>query len=312
MSIAQRNMDLRMAAAQAVSRLSDLYQGAVPWRAISQGFRFRGRHVHFASRVIGIFKPRDMDEVLSIKTTIPRAGHPPRYVDQMQAHAAEGALAYDMQDRDPSHPNNLLLRQAYRERIPLIYLQGIVPGLYCPHFPVYVTDWDPGMGTTRIAMGLPCTDRKDLVLPAAEQRSYTYRLLQKRVFQAKFRNDLLEAYGERCALTGLARPELIAAAHILPPAEGEESVASDGLCMSRLHHTAFNAHLIGVDPEGQIHVAQRLREAWANPFLQTGFHDLAGKRIALPRDPVLHPDANKLERRFAQFQALDTPARGAS
>lgn len=132
MSIAQRNMDLRMAAAQALAQLSDLYQGAVPWRAIRQGFRFRGRHVHFASTAIGIFKPRDMDEVLSIKTTIPRAGRPPRYADQMPEQAADGALAYDMQDREPSHPNNLLLRQAYRERIPLIYLTGHCPRTLLP------------------------------------------------------------------------------------------------------------------------------------------------------------------------------------
>jgi hypothetical protein len=37
-------------------------------------------------------------------------------------------------------------------------------------------------------------------------------------------------------------------------------VVSNGLPLTKLHHAAFDAHLIGIDPDYRIHVADRLLE----------------------------------------------------
>lgn len=300
MDIKDSDLDLRVAAGRELARLSNLYQGAVPWQALSRGFQFQGHHFLFASMPRGIFSPRGMTEVLSIKTTIPRGSRIPKYADQRQQGDGDGLLAYDMQDRDPAHPSNRLLRQAYQDELPLVYLQGIAPAVYCPHFPVYVVDWNPGAGRVGIVMGLPCTDRRDLGPPIGSQYQYMQRRMQQRVLQAQFRWTLLEAYG-RCALTRLAQPELLSAAHILDRAPDVQN----GLCMSHLHHAAFEAHLIGIDADGRIHIARRLDRTGTSPGLQGNFQNLAGQCIDLPSDPRWYPDTDRLEQRFAQFQALD-------
>ncbi len=297
---------IRLAAANALVRLSARFQGAIPWRVLEPGFRFTHRRVRFASRAIGIFKPRHMDSVLSIRTSIPRGTRAPRYADQVQGNAGTGLLTYDMQDRDPEKPMSRLLHKAYREKTPLIYLQGIDPALYVAHFPVYVVVWDASAGSTQIAMGLPCTEQQDLSVPSAEQQRYTERLSKARVHQAQFREDVLQAYGQRCALTGIKSPELIVAAHIIPHAEGGELVVQNGLCLSHLHHAAFDAHLIGIDPGCRVHVARRLRAAESNAFAKDSFKNLAGQRISLPSKSLHCPNPELLESRFALFQEMDS------
>ena len=45
----------------------------IPWAEISKAFLHQGERVHFASRALGIFKPRQMTAALSIKTVMPGA-----------------------------------------------------------------------------------------------------------------------------------------------------------------------------------------------------------------------------------------------
>jgi hypothetical protein len=47
-------------------------------------------------------------------------------------------------------------------------------------------------------------------------------------------------------------------------------VVSNGLPLAKLHHAAFDAHLIGIDPDYRIHVSDRLLEIHDGPFLELG------------------------------------------
>ncbi len=245
------------------------------------------------------------DFSLSIRTSIPRGDRAPRYADQVQEASEEGPLTYDMQDKDPGKPMSRLLHKAHLEQTPLIYLQGIAPALYVSHFPVYVAEWHERAGSADIAMGLPSTDPRDLIAPAVEQQGYTQRLSKARLHQAQFRKNVLGAYGKQCALTRIKSPELIVAAHIIPDAEGGEPVVQNGLCLSQLHHAAFDAHLIGIDPDYRIHIARRLHMAGGNAFVKSSFENLAGRQIALPQKSSQRPRPESLAVRFAQFQERD-------
>ena len=75
----------------------------------------------------------------------------------------------------------------------------------------------------------------------------------------------------------------------------------NGICMSTLHHVAFDAHLIGVDPGHRIHVSTRLREDTDGELLAS-LKELDGARIRLPDDPGDWPDRAHLEFRFRQFR----------
>jgi putative restriction endonuclease len=43
-----------------------------------------------------------------------------------------------------------------------------------------------------------------------------------------------------------------------------------GLPLTKIHHAAFDAHLIGIDPDFRIHVSDRLLEIRDGPLLDLG------------------------------------------
>src|ERR1700747_555868 len=63
---------------------------------------------------------------------------------------------------------------------------------------------------------------------------------------------------------------------------GTGSSAGSGprtVCQIKIHHAAFDAHLIGVDPDYRIHVSDRLLEIHDGPFLSLGLKGIVGKLI---------------------------------
>lgn len=79
------------------------------------------------------------------------------------------------------------------------------------------------------------------------------------------------------------------------PAEGT-------MPLSKLHHAAFDRHLIGVDPDYRLHVAERLLSQKDGPMLEA-LKKLHGGEIRLPRRLEDRPDPDRLAQRFEQFKA---------
>ncbi len=75
------------------------------------------------------------------------------------------------------------------------------------------------------------------------------RIVKTRRLQRFFRNAILASYENRCALTGMAVPQLLVASHIIPWSENEKRRAdpTNGLCLNALHDKAFDRHLITFD-----------------------------------------------------------------
>jgi|HubBroStandDraft_6_1064221.scaffolds.fasta_scaffold312035_2 putative restriction endonuclease len=108
---------------------------------------------------------------------------------------------------------------------------------------------------------------------------YALRTIQQGLHQALFRAHVLAAYGSRCALSGLAEARLIDAAHIMPDADerlGQPKI-SNGICMSKIHHAAYDAGLIGIDPDLRIHVSEHLLALHDGPMLEHGLKGPPGQ-----------------------------------
>jgi putative restriction endonuclease len=88
------------------------------------------------------------------------------------------------------------------------------------------------------------------------------RLVVQRVGQDIFREGLLEYWEGRCAMTGLAVPELLRASHIKPwskcETDAERLDVFNGLLLAPHLDAAFDAGFITVADEGQVIVSQRL------------------------------------------------------
>jgi hypothetical protein len=80
------------------------------------------------------------------------------------------------------------------------------------------------------------------------------------------------------------------------------TIVSNGLPLTRIHHAAFDADLIGIDPDFRIHVSGRLLEIHDGPFLELGLKGIAGTLIEMPRRSEDYPDRERLARRFEQFK----------
>lgn len=296
---------VRSRAFLAIEQLARDFGGRVPWERIHAGFSARGETVHFANRAKGIFKPRQMSGALSIKTVVPRLGRKLWYEDQAlgsERFDTEGRLRYDLARGGPEEPTNHALRLTMHRKAPLIYFAGVEPAIYEPIFPVWVDEIvgsEARLGTAdRLAPDIP------VLVDQVRERSYSYGVRKTRNHQAWFSARTKSAYAYRCAFSGLPVRELLVGAHIVPDAEGGPASVRNGICMSTLHHEAFDAHLIGVAPDFRIHLAPRLRNRRDGDLL-AALKGSETMQLGLPRRKEDWPDPLHLEHRFAQFRAVN-------
>lgn len=298
------------AAFDAIARLRDLYDDAIPWSVIDQGFQLGGETIRFATKAQGIFKPAQMRYgTLSIKTVVPRHGRKAVYNDRQ---AGDDYYHYALQAGGVHLNSNRYLWQSLELNQPFIYFYGIYPGYYTALWPCYVeTIHDRGpndsfadvyVGLESKETGLPHLVDGKYPLPNTIERRYALRESKHRLHQSSFRQAVLFAYDNKCAMTGLPTPRLLDAAHIIADSDdhGEASVRN-GISLSKLHHSAYDKNLIGIDADYQIHVSDQLVNAKDGPLLELGLKALEGKRIALPKHKECWPDRDRLAERFEKF-----------
>jgi putative restriction endonuclease len=180
---------------------------------------------------------------------------------------------------------------------------GIAPGRYQAFFPTFVSGWDRAALKAQVTFG---PNSEILVAPAdGLERRYALRTVKQRLHQATFRQAVIAAYDGRCALSGLPEPLLLDAAHII--ADKDETlgqpVVSNGIPLSKIHHAAFDAHLIGIDPDFRMHVSDRLLGQSDGPMLEA-LKQLDGRSIRLPSRDKDRPDRDRLSTRFARFKMV--------
>jgi putative restriction endonuclease len=151
--------------------------------------------------------------------------------------------------------------------------------------------------------GLPVQDMEPggLVSPP-DVRAYATREARLRLHQQRFKLDVMRAYEHRCAICTLRERALVQAAHIVPDVEPEGIAAVvNGLALCAIHHLAFDRNLLGIDPTGVVHIADRLLCEIDGPMLQTGLQGFHGAPITVPRRREDRPDPARLEARFDRF-----------
>lgn len=295
---------MRMAAFEHVRRLSDLHD-LLTMKELSPGFVFEDEHIPLVNPR-GIFKPRKMRYLLSIKTVFPRPGARVWYDDQRVAHRQiyqnKEAIEYAFMGQDPKAADNRWLREAYENEIPVIYFLGVAPGRYLAVFPAYISGWDANELKARVTFGDLDQVRSTAPQDTSERR-YALRKVKQRLHQSSFREAVIEAYSGRCALSGLPEQWLLDAAHIISDRNEQmgQPVVPNGLPLSKIHHAAFDRHLIGIDPDFRLHVSERLLDQRDGTILEA-LKQLDGGRLHLPPRARDYPDRDRLALRFKQFK----------
>lgn len=125
--------------------------------------------------------------------------------------------------------------------------------------------------------------------------------IARRLGQPKFRRTLLDAYGERCAVTGCRILEILEGAHIKPYRGKHTNHVTNGLLLRADIHTLFDLKLLRVSPiDLVIEIADRARASYG---------DLHGKTLRVPLSDAQMPDVEALRQHHES--CLDGFGRGS-
>jgi putative restriction endonuclease len=298
---------MRQAAFEHVRRLGEIYDHLTATE-LKPGFVFRGDRIPLVNPQRGIFKPQQMRFLLSIRTVFPKPGGKVWYDDQRDVHRqifeGDETVEYAFMGCDPDVADNRWLREAFENDAPIIYFLGIAPGCYQAILPAFISGWDAMALKARVVFGAAGLEMLTPP-PTALERRYALRAVKQRLHQASFREAVIAAYGGRCALSGLPEPLLLDAAHIVSDKHEHlgQPVVPNGIPLSKIHHAAFDAHLIGIDPDYRLHVSDRLLTRNDGPMLEA-LKRLSGGMIHLPKRDKDRPDRDRLALRFERFKAV--------
>jgi putative restriction endonuclease len=298
---------VRLAAFSFLKQQRSVYGDLIPRRILAAGFIFEGTRVPLINPQ-GIFKPAILPELPLSITTVPIVeGRSRPYEDEFRPG---DLLRYRYRGTDPNHRDNVGLRLAMTRRTPLIYLLGIVPGEYMPVWPVFVVRDEPRELSFVIAVDQERLDygtvAENWISPGEAdtlKREYITRLVMQRIHQARFRERVLRAYRERCALCQLRHKELLDAAHILPDGHPKgEPVIPNGLALCKLHHAAFDSNILGVRPDLVIEIRLDILAEGDGPMLTHGLQGFQGARLHVPNAVPLRPNSEYLAERYELFK----------
>ena len=121
--------------------------------------------------------------------------------------------------------------------------------------------------------------------------------IARRRGQPKFRDKLLDAYDERCAITGYNEVEALEAAHIRLYKGSDMNEVHNGLLLRADIHTLFDRHLIGLDPIS--------RKVWIGEQLsRTQYAELEGREARPPKRRKDRPDPDALREHREEAKRL--------
>ena len=297
-----RDRLIRLAAFTFLRDQVDRYGEVLPAGPLREGFLFQDQRVPLQGPQ-GIFKPALMSLPLSVTTAPVLPGRDRPYEDEL---GPDGFLRYRYRGTDPHHRDNVGLRIAMDERLPLVYFHGIAKGQYLAQWPVFIVGDDPGALTFTVAVDDPLAVDIEPTGDRTEdaRRTYVTRLARQRLHQLAFRHRVLRAYRESCTMCRLRHPELLDAAHILPDSHPEgEPVTSNGLALCKLHHAAFDRNVVGIRPDLVVEVRQDILDEIDGPMLRYGLQELHGHKLqVVPRLEMDRPNSAFLDERYQLFQ----------
>lgn len=304
MSGADLDTRVRTQAFQFLTEQTRLHGEVVPRDLLERGFDFEGRRVPLIGPQ-GIFKPALLAEMPISITTVPvREGEARPYDDGV---GPDGFLRYRYRGTDPGHRDNQGLRLAMGRGVPLIYLYGVTPGRYMPVWPVYIVRDHPAELSFSVAVDAPYMPVMSNFKPDPNsleaRRAYITVLTQQRLHQQGFRERVLRAYREQCAICRLRHDELLDAAHILPDSHPKgEPIVPNGLALCALHHAAFDRNILGIRPDFIVEVRMDILREKDGPMLLHGLQGFQGMTILRPSSRALWPRADFLAERYEEFR----------
>lgn len=292
---------LRVEAMQWLASRTD--DGALPLTSEEIGeFRFRGEPMPLMDRQRGIRKPATFDAALSIRTVWRPEGAARPYDDDL---GEDGLIRYKWRGDDPDHAENRALRRAMVSGVPLIWFWGVGTALYTAIYPVFLIDEERTSHQFVVA-----TDGLQHLRPSETPmeevlRRYARSESIRRLHQPVFRSMVMRAYDNQCAVCSLRHPVLLDAAHIVEDRHELGAAAiRNGLALCKIHHAAYDAGILGVNPDLGVEIRPDILDEVDGPLLEHGIKALHGQDLrVVPRRRNERPDHQLLTIHYERFLA---------
>ena len=115
-------------------------------------------------------------------------------------------------------------------------------------------------------------------------------MVKDRVGQSAFRRSILNAYDNRCAITGSKIVEILQAAHIQPYVNEKSNHVKNGICLRVDLHRLFDEGLITINDDYTLRVSANLSQR------SDAYDTLEHKALQLPKESRKHPSKSALAR----------------
>jgi putative restriction endonuclease len=113
---------------------------------------------------------------------------------------------------------------------------------------------------------------------------------------------VISAYETKCAICRLGHGRLLDAAHITPDSDETSSTSvTNGLSLCKIHHTAYDINIVGIDPDYTVHIRPDILSEKDGPMLEHGIKEMDKGKLWVPPALGEKPDPARLEVRFKQF-----------
>lgn len=136
-------------------------------------------------------------------------------------------------------------------------------------------------------------------IPEGKERD---RIIKQRINQSFFRNAVLSSYNNTCCITRFSCTDLLEACHIVDWSIDIENRLnpSNGICLNSLFHKAYDKHYIGISPDYDVYISERLFDEQTN---QDDFCKLFKKyhKVKIQLPDKFMPNKNLLDFHFQNF-----------
>jgi putative restriction endonuclease len=260
-------------------------------------FPYAGQKIRVIDSQGGIWNPgaswtlgEELRATLSINTTKSK-----KYEDQ---EVSGGLWRYDYQSGGTAGKNTKM-RKAMELQLPLIWFVQQDSGRYVPYKVFIINDF-PEQGYCLIApeLSLATASRSESLI----ERRYAERMMKQRLHQPAFRARVLTAYETKCAICRLGHGRLLDAAHITPDNDETSSTSvTNGLSLCKIHHTAYDIDILGIDADYTVHIRQDILNETDGPMLEHGIKEMDKIKLWIPHAQGEKPDQARLEKRYSKF-----------
>ena len=293
------SQQVRIASFEWLKSLLPLYPDFVfPSKVLANDFYFKQERIVLTGQQ-GIWKPKQMQYPISIKSRTDSI-----YDDEF---ISDNRIRYRYMGENPSNWVNVGLRECMINQIPLIYMHEVSRGKYLIQWPVFVVSDD-----IKNLSFIVEAQSKSYILPENEliisepgevERRYATRQMIQRLHQGTFRELVLNAYKEHCAICAIKHRPLLDAAHII--GDGEilgRAIVTNGISLCKIHHAAFDSNIIGITPDYLVHVREDILNEIDGPMLKFGIQQMHGNKLLLPANISSRPSKELLEIRYNEFK----------